>query len=81
MEYRKSMRPAVGGDVATIFVAIELSTKSWLVALQTSLQDRPSRHQLAARDVGGLMALIGWILAVTSRHGAMDSPGLGQTAV
>jgi transposase len=59
MDNRKSVTtPAVGGDVATVFVAIELSGTSWLVGLQTPRQERPGRHPLAAADALGLWALI-----------------------
>lgn len=58
MDNRKSSTPAVGGDVATVFVAIELSGIEWLTALQSPRQERPSRHKLAAADGLGLWALI-----------------------
>ena len=58
MDIRKNVTPTVGLDVATIYAAIELSMKSWLVALQSVRQERPGRHQLAAHDAAGLWALI-----------------------
>jgi transposase len=42
----------------TIFVAIELSQKSWLVTLHSPDQDRISRHTLEGGDHAGLLALI-----------------------
>jgi transposase len=42
----------------TIFVAIELSQKTWLIALHSPDRDRISRHKLAGGDHGGLLALI-----------------------
>ena len=43
----------------TIFVAIELSQKSWLVTLHSPDRNRMSRHNLASGDHAGLLALIG----------------------
>jgi transposase len=47
------------GQFGTIFVAIELSQKSWLVTLHSPDRDRMSRHSLASGDHAGLLALIG----------------------
>jgi transposase len=58
MDNRKSSTPAVAGDIATVFVAIELSGKEWLTGLQSPRQERPSRHKLAAADAPGLWAMI-----------------------
>jgi transposase len=46
------------GDIGTIFVAIELSRRSWLVTMHNPDRDRISRHKLAAEDHAGLLALI-----------------------
>lgn len=42
----------------TIFVAIELSQRSWLVALHCPDRDKISRHRLESGDHVGLLALI-----------------------
>ncbi len=42
----------------TIFVAIELSQRSWLVTLHSPGRDRISRHKLEGGDHAGLLALI-----------------------
>jgi transposase len=42
----------------TIFVAIELSQRSWLVTIHSPDRDRISRHKLAGGDHCGLLALI-----------------------
>jgi transposase len=42
----------------TIFVAIELSQKSWLVTLHSPDRDRISRHKVEGGDHAGLLALI-----------------------
>ena len=43
---------------STIFVAIELSQRSWLVTLHSPDKDRMSRHKVDAGDHAGLLALI-----------------------
>src|SRR5437879_665457 len=43
---------------STIFVAIELSQKSWLVTTHSPDKDRISRHKLDGGDHAGLLALI-----------------------
>ena len=58
MDNRKSTAPAVVADVATVYVAIELSMKDWLAALQSPRQERASRHKLAPSDARGLWAAI-----------------------
>jgi transposase len=42
----------------TIFAAIELSQKTWLVTLHSPERDRISRHKLEGGDAAGLLALI-----------------------
>jgi transposase len=42
----------------TIFVAIELSQRSWLITMHSPDRDRISRHKLAGGDHRGLLALI-----------------------
>src|SRR3982750_1116754 len=46
------------GYCGTIFVAIELSQKSWLVTLHSPERDRISRHKLEGGDHAALLALI-----------------------
>src|SRR5437588_10914832 len=46
------------GDNGTIFVAIELSQKTWLVTLHSPDRDRISRHKLEGGDHAGLLALL-----------------------
>jgi transposase len=58
MDNRKSSTPAVAGDVATVFVAIEQSGIEWLTGLQSPRQERSSRHKLSAADAPGLWAMI-----------------------
>jgi transposase len=46
------------GHYGTIFVAIELSQKSWLVTMHSPDRDRISRHKLAGGDHPGFLALV-----------------------
>jgi transposase len=46
------------GHIGTIFIAIELSQKSWLVTLHSPDRDRISRHKLEGGDYAGLLRLI-----------------------
>src|SRR3954462_14645186 len=46
------------GHIGTIFVAIELSQKIWLVTLHSPDRDRISRHKLEGGDHAGLLMLI-----------------------
>ena len=46
------------GHFGTIFVAIELSQKTWLVTLHSPERDRISRHKLEGGDHAELLALI-----------------------
>jgi transposase len=46
------------GHSGTIFVAIELSQRSWLVTMHSPDRDRISRHKLAGGDHRGFLALL-----------------------
>jgi transposase len=60
------------GHFGTVFVAIELSQKTWLVTLHSPDRDRISRHKLAGGDHGGLLALIEQVRArAASKLGAV----------
>jgi hypothetical protein len=43
---------------ATLFVALELSRSTWLVALHSPLSAKVSQHRMEGGDVEGLLALI-----------------------
>jgi len=47
------------GHIGTIFVAIELSQKSWLVTVHSPERDKMSRHRVSGGDHGELLGLIG----------------------
>ena len=68
MEKQTAVAPtAVAGEVVRIFLALELSRSSWLVASHTPAADKISRHKLASGDIEGLLALI-------ERHGSSRKP-------
>jgi transposase len=59
------------GHCYTIYVAIELSQKRWLVAVHSPDRDRISRHSVAGGDHAGLLALIAKARArATQKHGS-----------
>jgi transposase len=59
MEKQTAVAPtAIAEEVVRIFLALELSRSSWLVASHTPAADKISRHKLAAGDIDGLLALI-----------------------
>ena len=43
---------------ATLFIALELSRSTWLVALHSPVADKVSQHRLDGGDAEGLLALI-----------------------
>jgi len=54
-------------DNGTIFVAIELSQRSWLMTMHSPDRDRMSRHKFAGGDHAGLLALIDHVRARCER--------------
>jgi transposase len=58
MEISSSTLPAVAAEHATMFVALELSKSSWLVALHSPVADKVSLHRFVGGDVAGLLTLI-----------------------
>jgi len=58
MEISSSTLPTVAAERATMFVALELSKSSWLVALHSPVADKVSLHRFVGGDVAGLLALI-----------------------
>jgi transposase len=57
MQASKVSTPTVG-HIGTIFVAIELSQKNWLVTVHSPDQDRISRHKVEGGDHAGLVKLL-----------------------
>jgi transposase len=53
-----NVRTPIAGHIGTIFVAIELSQRKWLVTMHSPDRDRMSRHPLDGGDHAGLLALI-----------------------
>lgn len=55
------------GDYGRIFVAIEMSQRSWVVALHSPDRDRISRYRLEGGDYTGLLRLIAEVRARAER--------------
>ena len=51
--------PPVEAKPAALFVALELSKSTWLVALHSPAADKVSQHRLEGGDAEGLLTLIG----------------------
>jgi transposase len=58
MDYRTELTPTAGADLATVYVALELSNQSWLVALREGAAGKTSLHKVKARDTACLLGLI-----------------------
>jgi transposase len=58
------------GHYGTIFVAVELSQRSWLVTLHCPDKDKVSHHKLEGGDHAGLLALVD--RCASGRHGRWE---------
>ena len=52
------IRTAAEGYDTTIYVALELSKATWLVALNSPIADKISEHRIDGGDTAKLLALI-----------------------
>ena len=59
-------------DRAVVFVAMELSKTSWLLAARASPSGKTSSHRLNGGDVAGLLALLRRLQAREQREGGHD---------
>ena len=55
-------------DYATVFAAIELSDKSWLLGIHTPLSDKIGMHTIAAHDASALIAKLAQISEKVEQH-------------
>jgi transposase len=58
METSSKTFAAIDNEQATLFVALELSDATWLVALHSPIADKISLHRIDGGDTGKLLALI-----------------------
>jgi transposase len=65
-----SMDTPTVGHYGTIFVAVELSQRSWLVTLHCPDKDKVSHHKLEGGDHAGLLALVD--RCASGRHGRWE---------
>lgn len=59
MEITIAHSSSVSSSNATLLVALELSTATWVVALSAPFSDRISHHSIAGGDASALLKLIG----------------------
>jgi transposase len=70
MEISPRSAASAAEQPATIYLALELSRASWVVAVHSPLADKISLHRLAGGDSSGLLALIARLRARLERaHG------------
>ena len=58
MDTNSATLSSVDAAPATLFVALELSRSTWLVALHSPVADKVSQHRIKGGDADGLLALI-----------------------
>jgi transposase len=58
VETAATVAPPGGAEPATLFVALELSRSTWLVALRSPVADKVGQRRLEGGDAEGLLALV-----------------------
>ena len=58
MDFSSTSQPSAAAEPATLFVAMELSKSSWLVAMHSPVIDKVSQHHIHSGDIEELFALI-----------------------
>src|SRR3712207_9445159 len=58
MDVTPATAPLAGAAPVTLFVALELSRSTWLVAMHSPIGDKISQHRLAGGDTEGLLELL-----------------------
>ena len=71
MPPRNETAAPAGAEHSTLYVAIEISRKSWVVGVKSPASERIGLHTLGPADVAGLRALI-------ARHRAKSERALGR---
>jgi transposase len=69
-DHRVRLRPAVQAYDTSLFVALELSKSTWLVAVSIPGSDRASKYRVEAADTAGLLDLLGRLRSQAVRHSA-----------
>ena len=64
----------IDGKNGTIFVALELSRRTWLVTMHAPDRDRISRHKVAGGDHAALLALIAKVRARATQALGYEPP-------
>jgi len=68
MEITSVATASAGTEVATIYVALELSKSRWLVGIHTPLADKVSRHTVPGGDSGALLDRLGRVREQVERR-------------
>jgi transposase len=71
---RSNVSAPINADHGTIFVALELSRRTWLVTMHSPDRDRISRHNVPGGDHAGLLALIERVRDRAARKLGHNSP-------
>ncbi len=71
MSQRHEPAAPTGAEATTLYVAIEISRKSWVVGLKSPLGEKIGLHTLGAADVAGLRSLV-------EHHGSRAEKALGR---
>ena len=58
MDVTPATAPLAEAAPATLFVALELSRSTWLVAMHSPIGDKISQHRLEGGDTEGLLELL-----------------------
>jgi transposase len=58
MDYRTELTPTAAADLATVYVALELSQQSWLAAVREGAAGKTSLYKVKARDTASLLGVI-----------------------
>src|SRR4051795_4637161 len=67
-DFAHPVATATRPEDSTVFVALELSRKSWLVATSSPGEDRVSKRVVVAGDGPGLLALLGKLRETAERR-------------
>lgn len=68
METSSKTSAVIESELATLFVALELSQATWLIGLHSPIADKISLHRVNGGDIGKLLALIERRREQAARH-------------
>jgi len=71
---RSNVSTPINGNNGTIFLAVELSRRTWLVTMHTPDRNRISRYKVTGDDHAGLLALIAQVRGRAMRALGYEPP-------